>query len=816
MSDQHAKTERPTSASRVLLANEGNDLYSRGLFQDAAKVLSDAMGSYAEDERQSTEFGTVVMNLASAYAELGELSAARQLFHFALGIFEGNDDYLSAATVHFNLGNVYNYGNSIAPMHDHYIKSLDLFRKYGSRSNVATCLLSLVHFLLPFGKGELAKEYLSELDTLKEVIQADPVAMWSYAYLLGKRSAIDGDLSQALAHFEEAERLSSETSDETYRLDAKRALSEVFRSLGRTNEALTTLLEVRQMETRLPNRDQLETVKQLGEVFTELGRLDEAYGMYDEALAAIDRKRVQQDAGAKYHAMEDQAHVCKRYTNALFRTGQYDRAFGISEKGQSRITLDLMFRHQIRRQAGRQINIGPAGRVFLEPPDISEARTTAREENLHILKLYHGGDAVLLGWFLKPDGSVSCWDASQALPVVGTYDEELFSWMPKSSPSDNAGTSSVTEVRSSAPVKSEFWAAIRELCGSLYDALLPAPIREYLERTTGQLLIVPDGRLSTLPFSALGPSGRPLCSVGWQITTVPSFGVYLQLDRRRDPDPTRRPSGALVVGNCGPQRLAIPLIRGSDKLKLIDFCDLPGTALEAKRVAHILGCEPMAESDAQAERVLAKFETSSIMHFATHGYWHSINGQMSFLLMSPTQGNAGVLLAGEISEWVTPAELVVLSACQTGLGSAHPDSYVGLTQSFLIAGARAVLVSLWPIGDATTVRFMEIFYTTLRSGHSAAEALRLTQEVFRQGNSTRLEWAGFQLVGRAFYEDVFASGSSTEPFGGPMFCGGDMIVMDGQSGRLPLEDLGALTQTPDEGILLRGGEICRLPKVRRN
>jgi CHAT domain-containing protein len=99
------------------------------------------------------------------------------------------------------------------------------------------------------------------------------------------------------------------------------------------------------------------------------------------------------------------------------------------------------------------------------------------------------------------------------------------------------------------------------------------------------------------------------------------------------------------------------------------------------------------------------------------------------------------------------AELVVLSACQTGLGNLRQaEGTIGLQRAFLARGARSVLVSLWNVPDQATTRLMDAFYTHWRSDAdhpSKAESLRRAQEAVRRapGFSHPRYWAGFQVVG---------------------------------------------------------------------
>lgn len=143
------------------------------------------------------------------------------------------------------------------------------------------------------------------------------------------------------------------------------------------------------------------------------------------------------------------------------------------------------------------------------------------------------------------------------------------------------------------------------------------------------------------------------------------------------------------------------------------------------------------------------------LHFATHGYLDSERPGLSALLFSmvDAQGNPqnGFLRANDIYNLKLPAELVVLSACQTGLGKEiKGEGLVGLTRGFMYAGAARVVVSLWNVNDKATADLMTKFYEKmLRQGQRPAAALRAAQvEMWKQKQwQSPYYWAPFTMQG---------------------------------------------------------------------
>jgi len=144
-----------------------------------------------------------------------------------------------------------------------------------------------------------------------------------------------------------------------------------------------------------------------------------------------------------------------------------------------------------------------------------------------------------------------------------------------------------------------------------------------------------------------------------------------------------------------------------------------------------------------------------IIHFATHGLLNSLHPELSGVVLSlvDEDGRAqdGFLRLHDIYNMKLGADLVVLSACKTGLGKdIKGEGLVGLTRGFLYAGAPRVVASLWKVDDRATAELMKLFYQRmLRDGLRPAAALRRAQiDIQKQPRwAAPYYWAGFTLQG---------------------------------------------------------------------
>ena len=180
-----------------------------------------------------------------------------------------------------------------------------------------------------------------------------------------------------------------------------------------------------------------------------------------------------------------------------------------------------------------------------------------------------------------------------------------------------------------------------------------------------------------------------------------------------------------------------------------DF-DLPFAEVEAKTIRNLYrdeGADVMIGKAVTVDRWLAqKPERYRYLHFASHARVSDQEPDQSRLLLAD-----GMLDLPVIRRLRLTAELVTLSACETAMGrQVRGEGVVGLSHAFLSAGARSVLVSLWPVTDRSTARFMTEVYRELHAGSPAAEALRSVRQRWIEADTVTSHpayWAPFILLG---------------------------------------------------------------------
>ena len=262
--------------------------------------------------------------------------------------------------------------------------------------------------------------------------------------------------------------------------------------------------------------------------------------------------------------------------------------------------------------------------------------------------------------------------------------------------------------------------------------------------TVGEVIVIPDGPLATIPLEVFLPSGN---TGPWGASTRfvygPSASVLLALTRGSVKK--NWPRGVLAVGNPqgsrGSTAVQASLSRGSN----VALPGLPASGDEARQVAKLFGGDVLIGSDATVPRWLALDPSRyRYLHFATHALVSDRHPQQTVLMLA--DGSLGL---DAIRRLRLSSELVTLSACETGLGQRiRGEGLIGLPHAFLASGARAVVVSLWRVEDRTAAEYMADFYRELRKGRSPADAmLMLRQARLKGADAHPSQWASFILVG---------------------------------------------------------------------
>jgi len=282
----------------------------------------------------------------------------------------------------------------------------------------------------------------------------------------------------------------------------------------------------------------------------------------------------------------------------------------------------------------------------------------------------------------------------------------------------------------------------RKLHDLLIPRELPAGVRE--------LVILPTGRMSVIPFEALltkkvaGSDFKQMPYLLNKFTVRYEFSASLLLEKSQKKSALKNPSIFL----CAPVKF------GENKLP-----ELPGTESEVTEISKLFNdrnfsCsvnlyEKASESTIKAHGISG----FTLLHLATHGVVDEYNPELSrIFLQGSSSGDDGSLFSGEIYNLKLDADLVTLSACQTGLGKiSKGEGVIGLSRALVYAGSRNIIVSYWSVSDESTSQLMKDFYRKLleADGGTYTSSLRAAKKnLVASGKfSAPYFWAPFILIG---------------------------------------------------------------------
>ena len=267
---------------------------------------------------------------------------------------------------------------------------------------------------------------------------------------------------------------------------------------------------------------------------------------------------------------------------------------------------------------------------------------------------------------------------------------------------------------------------------------LVAPLEETgLLAGKSRLTFVPHAELHYVPFAALLDDGHPgrFLIERYEVAVTPSASVWIAL--------ANRPAGAAAGMLALAPRPA----------------DLPASRREVAAVARLGGADAQVLTGQAASEAAFRRDAPGrrVLHLATYGVLNKRNPLFSYVDLAAGGEQDGRLEVHEIFGLHLAADLVVLSACQTGLGSGalgdvpSGDDWVGLTRAFLDAGAASVVATLWPVDDWATAALMERFYEGYGKDGNPVGALAAAQRALLAAPATRhpFYWAGVVSVGGA-------------------------------------------------------------------
>lgn len=566
-----------------------------------------------------------------------------------------------------------------------YKVALSLYEKAADQKGKARLLLRYGDLLMAEKREDEAEKVFASAASIGEKINDHISKWWAYAGL-GECYRLKGDLKEAVVRFEKSIQL-----------------------IGSYQKRLGT------------DEGKVSFVQSVQEIYEHLIRSYAELGDYAQALATSEI--------AKGQALNDLVGGRKRHRQR--QKPSSNEGAGILDLLEDGISVSNMATSTpIMAQMAMSVGASPL-MPELELPLVPEIDAPPLPR-----LVYHVLPEQLFCWFEEANGKLHfrqlTWSETQLqTKIVALRDALLVDQSP-------LGLRSLL-IRNQPQQAQPFQPILTELYKSLVE-----PFAHQLKNIQDSLVIEAHGSLWMLPFSALEDANGKALGEKHSLLYTPSHEWLSEIRKEPSYGPAKELS-ALLVGN---PNMPSPFQLGNDT---IAFEPLSGAETEVNHLAVAFGARATKLVGAAATEAQVQLEMPKhgIIHLATHGVTRADDPLASFLIFTPDNTAEGMLQARDIFEMTLEAELVSLSACQTGLGQLSAEGMIGLSRAFIAAGARSVLVSLWSVSDQATSLLMQVFYRQYLAGDGKAEALRkaITEVKANPEYGHPRYWAGFVLVG---------------------------------------------------------------------
>lgn len=778
----------------IALDRERNDQASEGENLSSLGSLYAAQGDYARaintlqkslviaqalDDRLGE--GMALGNLANVQTDQGNYAEALSNYQQALAIFREQGDRRHESNALQQLGNIYanirNYRRSL----DYYKNSLAIAQEIGDRRGEAYTLGNLGIVAREVGSMDDALQYLQQaLVKVRELGDRpqEQQALNSLGIFYMQAEAYEA----ALEHYQQSLAIAREIGDRPAESIALGNIGIINDLLGKNEQAID--LYQQSLKIAKTSGDRIregQALYNIGLLLFHAQKFAEALPYAQNAVAIWEAMRPGLGNEEQVYLLDSQAGTYRLLQQILIELDRPEEALAASERGRARAFVEMI---------ANRLSEGRATLDQITPPSIDEIRAIARAQNATLVEYSIATNSDLFIWVVTPTGEIHFRRSTlqtntsiseegedtrvaAALGRGGVQTEAPFSELVEEirSSIQDSGSKSDSQTRSqlepSQEVSSELTSTAQTRTSSEQTRTSSETVRQNERRQNRKLrqlhqllvepivdllptdpdshvVFVPQNSLLLLPFAALQDTDGRFLIEKHTIVTVPAIQVLaLTHEQRQRLNTTQKPeSSALVIGNPTMPTFGEP----PQPLNALPYAES-----EAQAIASLLNVDALTGDHAMESDVVPQMQTARIIHLATHGLLSNALGWQvpGAIALAPSQTDDGLLTADEILNLSLHAELVVLSACNTGRGRVTSDGVVGLSRSFITAGASSVVVSLWAVPDESTSTLMTAFYRNLQLNSDKAVALRQAMISTMQQYPSSRDWAAFTFIGNA-------------------------------------------------------------------
>jgi len=720
------------------LGNLGSAYNSLDNYAKVIEYSQQQLAIAREIKDRQTESGALG-NLGIAYRSLGNYAKAIEYSQQSLAIAREIKDREREGAALGNLGTVYRSLGNYAKAIEYSQQSLAIAREIKDRQLQGGELgnLGAVYYFL--GNYAKAIEYSQQSLAIAREIKNRR----NEGAALGNLGAVYyflDNYTKAIEYTQQHLAIAREIKDRQREGAALGNLGSVYGSLGNNAKAIEYTQQYLAIAREIKYRQgEGQALNNLGVVFLQAGNPTEAEKMLINGIQVWEsmRQMLGSNDANKVSIFEGQARTYRTLQQVRVAQNNPIAALEIAERGRARAFVDLLT---------QRLSTGDANSVIASAPDRDQIRQIAKAQNATLVQysiIYdtfeiqgksEARESAIYIWVIQPTGEITfrqvdlkpLWQqhkVSLADLIIGN--QEFLAVRSR-------GSSPVLQTQPDLP--------------TLHQLLID-PIQTLLPKDpNAHVIFIPQASLFQVPFPALQDANGTYLIEKHTILTAPSIQVLAltRQQRQKLASQASHSGNALVLGN--PTMPSVSLSPGEPKRQL---SALPGAEAEARAIAPLLKTQAITGAQGTKAAIVPKMRQASIIHLATHGLLDDVRGLGSAIALAPSGEDDGLLTAEEIFDMKLQANLVVLSACNTGEGRITGDGVIGLSRALISAGVPSVIVSLWAVPDAPTSELMRSFYQNLQNNPDKAQALRQAMLTTMKTHPQPRNWAAFTLIGES-------------------------------------------------------------------
>ncbi|MBF0195386.1 MAG: CHAT domain-containing protein [Magnetococcales bacterium] len=586
------------------------------------------------------------------------------------------------------------------------------------------------------------------------VIDAQQKSLWGLSYdnrNIGIVLMKKGQHEDAEERLLVSETISSEISNPINQSKAQLELGNLYKKIGRVKLALNYYSQAFEIAKKLHLKEVVWRASAgMGDVLWQQNKPKEAFAAYDRAINIVEGMRSALKIDALRNSFqENKQDLYRNMITLLVAMGDARKGFDYLERFRSRNFIDLLANQKIElKRPEDEKELKHVSNLFQELDNLAQELAATKKPSKTQKSRYKRQKAIAEEAqleLLQKNPELSAFISVNPLTLkqfegklekgVGTIaylltKKELYIWV-----TNKKGTKfkrvAVTEKELTAKVREyrdlmQNIEPVEKVMSQLYKWLIK-PIEDDIADLK-YIGIIPHGPLYFLSFSALrGENGYFVEE--YPLFYSPSASAMEYSFKKRTK--TKR-TKILAIGNPDLGNLNFDLPLAEYEAGSIQWTFPDGDLLVGKK--------------ATKKWIVENISKYGIIHIAAHGDFQGINPLFSSLWLSAKDQQKGRLTVKEIFSLDINADLVTLSACQTGLGTLQGSELIGLNRAFLYAGTHALISSLWRVDDLATAVLMKHFYRNY-STMNKAQSLQKAQQTVKQTFPHPANWAGFNLMG---------------------------------------------------------------------